>query len=161
VAKKESLRTSAVIKDSQIVIPAWVLQKLTAQGQSASRVRQKVRHLLQSLLDRGLTGDWVAIFGNDAKLCRRSAPSPGEDEDRWRTAMVMGRRRPTDLSGILFRRRCFDNVFPTPENERKAKKNAHPATDVELGVVVKKLGTDYEFTVFRFSEQAEVEAFNQ
>jgi hypothetical protein len=73
----------------------------------------------------------------------------------------MGRKRPGDLSGIVFLRRCYDNVAPTPENELAAKQDGQPATSVELGIVVAKENRRYMFTVFRFSEIIANEAFDQ
>jgi hypothetical protein len=161
VGKKESSSPLyAVIQDQQIVIPPWVSAKLGAEGIAVDRVRVKVRHLLQSLLDRGMKGDWVAVFANDAKLCRRSPPRNGSTE-KWRTALLMGRKRPGDLSGIVFLRRCYDNVAPTPENELAAKQDGQPATSVELGIVVAKEDRRYMFKVFRFSEIIANEAFDQ
>src|SRR5262245_39621224 len=104
---------------------------------SESRVRDKLRHFLQHLRDLGFTQDWDLLFRDDQLIQKierslashRSKTNPRE----WISGVRFGSRRSDGKStGLVFRRSCYRDVYPTPKNEKVAAENGAAMTFVEL-----------------------------
>ena len=150
---------SANVPDSDIVFSPSVVSKLAEMGCPETRVRLKLRHLLQYLRDIEVNGDWDVVFGKAdnvkaliAKVGRAQADFPNE----WRVGTRVGYMASDKVApGLVFLRRCHHGLGPLPDAKIEAKhasRNGNAVTEVELGFLVTRQSRGFRFTIYRFKE---------